>query len=274
MAEVTQLYAKTSSRLGLDAKVFALNLKTVDLCLSVFPWAEFRSAKAAVKVHTLLDVYTEIPDFILIFTGKTRDVNILDEITFVKNVFYVMDLAYLGFARLYKINQVGTFFIVREKKSTKLRRLYSCTTDKTIGVRCDQIVCPAETIAALCKRRQEIKSFSNDQAKPSRPDLFRPYGKRGEAPALAGDSRIFRKTAAIGESSRPFRTRFPRARVEQDDQISLFFIFSLSRINLPQNSDWVRTVSLFFDFPAEWVRTASRVASSALRNDVFPASAS
>jgi len=196
MAEVTQLYAKTPSRLGLDAKVFALDSTTIDLCLSVFPWAEFRSTKAAVKVHTLLDTDAEIPEFILISTGKTHDVNFLDKITFVKNAFYVMDLAYLDFARLYKINEAGAFFIVRAKKNTKLRRLYSRTVDKTTGVRCNQIVrptgistgkkypkklrrvkfydaekrrrfvfltnnfsLPAETIAALYKRRWEIELF-------------------------------------------------------------------------------------------------------------------
>ena len=147
MAEARNLYAEPSKDDKLDAKVYALDSTTFDLCLSVFPWAEFRSTKAAVKMHTLLDTYTVIPDFIRVSTGKTHDVNTLDEITFIKNAFYVMDLAYLDFARLYKINEAGAFFIVRAKKNTKLRRLYSRTVDKTTGLRCDQTVVPAGAVS-------------------------------------------------------------------------------------------------------------------------------
>jgi len=143
MATARKMYDKPSKGDKLDAKVFALDSTTFDLCLSVFPWAEFRSTKADVKMHTLLDTETEIPGFIRISTGKTHDVNILDEITFVKNAIYVMDLAYLDFHRLYAIDQAGAFFIVRAKKNTKLRRIYSHPVDKTTGVRCDQTVVPA-----------------------------------------------------------------------------------------------------------------------------------
>ena len=147
MAEAKKLYDKPKKGDKLDAKVYALDSTTFDLCLSVFPWAEFRSTKAAVKVHTLLDTETDIPDFIRISTGKTHDVNLLDEITFTKNSIYVVDLAYLDFARLYKINEAGAFFIVRAKKNTKLRRLYSRTVDKSTGLRCDQTVVPAGVVS-------------------------------------------------------------------------------------------------------------------------------
>jgi len=143
MVTAKKLYAEPTKGDKLDAKVYALDSTTFDLCLSIFPWAEFRSTKAAVKVHALLDTETEIPDFIRVSTGKTHDVNMLDEITFTKNSITVMDLAYLDFRRLYAIHQAGAFFIVRAKKNTKLRRIYSREVDKTTGVRCDQIVRPS-----------------------------------------------------------------------------------------------------------------------------------
>lgn len=147
MARAKKLYVDSTGPDKRDARIYALDSTTFDLCLSLFPWAKFRVTKSAVKVHTLLDVYAEIPDFIRISTGKTHDVNILDELTFVENSIYVMDLAYLDFTRLHAIHEASAFFIIRVKKNTKLRRLYSHEVDKNTGVRCDQTVVLARPVS-------------------------------------------------------------------------------------------------------------------------------
>ena len=133
-----QLYAKEPMGIELDATVYALDATTIDLCLSLFEWAPFRSTKAAVKMHTLLDLRGAIPAFIHISDGKMGDVNVLDILPIEAGAFYVMDRGYLDFARLYKLHQCGAFFITRAKRGMNARRVYSTKTDRTTGVICDQ----------------------------------------------------------------------------------------------------------------------------------------
>ena len=120
--------------------VFAIDSTTVDLCLSLFPWAKFRKHKAAVKLHTMLDLKTSIPEFVFISDGKMHDVNALDLITILPDSFYVMDRGFLDFFRLFRIHQANAFFITRAKKNLKFIRLYSAGVDKTTGVMCDQTI--------------------------------------------------------------------------------------------------------------------------------------
>ena len=134
------LYSKESFGVELDNMVYALDSSTIDLCLSMFPWAKFRKRKAAIKLHTLLDLRGNIPVFIRITDGKVHDVNVLDDLIIEPGSIYTMDRGYLDFARLYKINASSAFFVIRTKKNTQLRRLYSRTIDKSTGLRCDQTV--------------------------------------------------------------------------------------------------------------------------------------
>jgi hypothetical protein len=135
-----ELYQQENNPVNLKAPVFALDSSTIDLCLSLFPWSPFRSTKAAVKLHTLLNLQGNIPDFILISNGKMQDVNILDYLNFIAGAYYVMDRGYLDFERLYTLNQSKAFFVTRAKRNTKLTRRYSRPVDKSTGVQCDQVV--------------------------------------------------------------------------------------------------------------------------------------
>jgi transposase len=134
------LYAQEPSVLEIDASVYALDSTTIDLCLSLFEWAPFRSAKAAIKLHTLLDLRGAIPAFIHISDGKLHDVNVLDILPVEAGAFYVMDRGYVDFARLYAMHQVGAFFVTRAKVGMDARRVYSTSTDRNTGVICDQRV--------------------------------------------------------------------------------------------------------------------------------------
>jgi len=134
------LYADDEFGVELDETVYALDASTIDLCLSLFPWARFRKTKGAVKLHTLLDLRGCIPTFISITDGKVHDVNILDQLIPEPGAFYVMDRGYLDFRRLYILDQCMAFFIIRSKVNTKFRRLYSRTIDKDLGLRCDQTI--------------------------------------------------------------------------------------------------------------------------------------
>jgi len=134
------LYAGEDLGLDLDNTIYALDSTTIDLCLSVFPWAHFRSAKAAVKLHTLLDLRGNIPTFIHISDGKLHDVNILDTLIPEAGAFYIMDRGYVDFARLYFLAQCLAFFVIRAKSNLQFRRLYSRPVDKSTGLRCDQTV--------------------------------------------------------------------------------------------------------------------------------------
>jgi transposase len=135
-----EYYRQDSNPVNLKASVFALDSTTIDLCLSLFPWSPFRSTKAAVKLHTLLNLQGNIPDFILISDGKMHDVNVLDYLNFIAGAYYVMDRGYLDFERLYKLNQAKAFFVTRAKRNTKLTRRYSHPVDKSTGIQCDQVV--------------------------------------------------------------------------------------------------------------------------------------
>jgi hypothetical protein len=128
------LHAEDPSGLGLDHALYALDSTTIDLCLSLFPWAKFRKQKAAVKMHTLLDLQGNIPTFISITAGKVHDVNILDEIVLETGAFYVMDRAYVDFERLYVFTLGAAFFVVRTKSNILLQRRYSRPVDKATGL--------------------------------------------------------------------------------------------------------------------------------------------
>ena len=135
-----KLYASDALDVGLDNTVYALDSSTVDLCLSLFDWAPFRSTKAAIKLHTLLDLRGAIPAFIHISDGKLHDVNVLDMLTFEAGAFYVMDRGYVDFERLYALHQAGAFFVTRAKSPMDARRVYSTPTERDTGVICDQRV--------------------------------------------------------------------------------------------------------------------------------------
>ena len=134
------LYARDPIGVDLDQSLYALDSTTIDLCLSLFPWAKFRRHKAAVKMHTLLDLRGNIPTFIRITDGKVHDVNILDEIGPEPGAFYVMDRAYVDFERLFVFTLCSSFFVVRTKKNILLQRRYSHPVDKSTGLRSDQTV--------------------------------------------------------------------------------------------------------------------------------------
>jgi Transposase DDE domain/Domain of unknown function (DUF4372) len=135
-----RLYAADRLELELDNTVYALDSTVIDLCLSVFPWAHFHPTKAAVKMHTLLDLRGNIPSFIHLSNGKLHDVNALDLLLPEPGAFYVMDRGYLDFARLYALHQAGAFYVTRAKSNFDLRRLYSAPTDRSTGVICDQTI--------------------------------------------------------------------------------------------------------------------------------------
>jgi hypothetical protein len=134
------LYASDPIGVELDQSLYALDSTTIDLCLSLFPWAKFRKHKAAVKMHTLLDLHGNIPTFISITDGKVHDVNILDEILPEAGAIYVMDRGYIDFERLYVFTLSSAFFVVRTKSNILLQRRYSHPVDKSTGVRSDHTV--------------------------------------------------------------------------------------------------------------------------------------
>jgi len=135
-----ELYADEEFGVQLKRTVYALDSTTIDLCLSLFPWAKFRKHKAAVKVHTLMDLKGSIPTFIRITDGKVHDVNILDELILEPGAIYIMDRGYLDFARLYTFTQNLSTFVTRTKSNFDYRRLYYRKVDKTTGLRCDQTI--------------------------------------------------------------------------------------------------------------------------------------
>lgn len=134
------LYVDESFGVDLKESVYALDTTTIDLCLSVFPWAPFRSTKAAVKLHTLLDLRGNIPTFIYISDGKMHEVNILDQLLPELGAFYIMDRGFLDFERLYRFHEAGSFFVTRGKANLKVQRRYSHPVDRATGLICDQTV--------------------------------------------------------------------------------------------------------------------------------------
>jgi len=135
-----KLYSTETCLGELNETVYALDATTIDLCLSMFPWANFRQNKGAIKLHTLLDLRGNIPTFIHISDGKLHEVNTLDIIPVEPAAFYVMDRGYLDFARLYALSQAAAFFVIRAKSNLKCRRVYSHPVDRTTGIICDQTV--------------------------------------------------------------------------------------------------------------------------------------
>ena len=136
----SKLYRNEEFGLDLKLSVFALDSTIIDLCLSTFPWATFRKKKAAVKIHTLLNVQASIPTFIIVTPGSVHDVNMMDTVPFEAESVYAMDRAYLDFERLYQIDQLSAFFVIKSKSNTRLRRIYSAPVDKADGVQADQTV--------------------------------------------------------------------------------------------------------------------------------------
>jgi hypothetical protein len=191
-----KLYHNDSIAIELAQPLYAFDSTTIDLCLSIFPWAEFRRTKAAVKMHTLIDLRGPIPTWVAITTGKVHDVKMLDKMPVEKDAIYAMDRGYVDFARLYAIHQQGAFYVVRAKNNLKYKRLYSNPKDKETGVRADQTITlvtqkskkgyperlrrvsyvdkernkrlvfltnnfdiPAETVAAVYKQRWQVELF-------------------------------------------------------------------------------------------------------------------
>jgi len=140
ITQARELYATEDLGLDLSNTVYALDSTTIDLCLALFPWAPFRSTKAAVKMHTLLDLRGAIPSFIHVSDGKLHDVNALDLLIPEPAAIYVMDRAYLDFKRLFTLHQAGAFFVTRAKSNSDLRRVYSAPSDRAQGIICDQTV--------------------------------------------------------------------------------------------------------------------------------------
>jgi hypothetical protein len=138
--EARTLYKGEPFGIELDHTVYALDATTIDLCLSLFPWAQFRRHKSAVKLHTLLDLRGSIPTVVIVTGGQIHEVNVLDQLIWEAGAIYLMDRAYVDFRRLYRMHQSGAFFVTRAKKRFDCRRLYSQRVDKKSGLQCDQIV--------------------------------------------------------------------------------------------------------------------------------------
>lgn len=135
-----RLYQDEPLAIELKQPLFAFDSTTIDLCLSLFPWAEFRKTKAAVKMHTLIDLRGSIPTFVAVTTGKVHDVRMLDVMPVTEDAIYTMDRGYVDFARLYAIHKQGAFFVVRAKDNLRCQRLYSSPKDNEAGIRADQVV--------------------------------------------------------------------------------------------------------------------------------------
>jgi hypothetical protein len=135
-----ELYVDDDFGVELNETVYALDSSIIDLCLAVFPWAKFRQHKAAVKLHTLLDLRGNLPTFLSITDGKYHDVNILDVLVPEPGAFYVMDRAYLDFTRLHVMKECSSYFVIRSKSNTRFRRVYSNPVEKATGILCDQAI--------------------------------------------------------------------------------------------------------------------------------------
>lgn len=148
IAQARTLYANEPLDMELSETVYALDATTIDLCLSMFPWAPFRAHKGAIKLHTLLDLRGAIPAFIHISDGKLNEMNVLDLLMPEAGAFYVMDRGYIDFERLFSLSQLGAFFVIRSKSNLDARRIYSAPTDRATGVICDQTVALAGPLSS------------------------------------------------------------------------------------------------------------------------------
>jgi hypothetical protein len=167
ISQARSLYADEDFGIELKETAYALDSTTIDLCLSLFPWASFRKHKAAVKMHTLLDLRGNIPSFIEITEGTLHDVNILDILVPEPGSFYIMDRGYLDFERLYVFTQLLAFFVTRTKKNTKVRRVYSHPVDRTDGLRYDQTVMlvTPKSLAGYPEQLRRVKYFDAEREK-------------------------------------------------------------------------------------------------------------
>ena len=159
VAEARKLYAQEKPILELDAAIYAFDSTTISLCLELFPWAEFRRKKTAIKLHTLLDLRGNIPSFVLLSQGKMYDVNALDHLPIEAGAFYLVDRGYIDFKRLFRIHQAGAFFVTRLKDNACYCVVESRETKKISGIVCDQIICLTEskTSTAYPERLRRIK---------------------------------------------------------------------------------------------------------------------
>jgi hypothetical protein len=159
------LYRDDEFSLALQQTVYALDATTIDLCLSLFPWAPFRKRKGAVKLHTLLDLRGNIPTVIIITHGLIHEVNMLDELTFEAGAFYLMDRAYLDFSRLHRLHLSSAFFVTRARKRFDCQRLYSAPVDRASGIMCDQIVTLSNPVprAGYPDKLRRIRYFDPQQ---------------------------------------------------------------------------------------------------------------
>jgi hypothetical protein len=163
--QARELYHDDEFSLALQQTVYALDATTIDLCLSLFPWAPFRKRKGAVKLHTLLDLRGNIPTVIIITHGLIHEVNILDQLTFEAGAFYLMDRGYLDFPRLHRLHLSSAFFVTRARKRFDCQRLYSASVDRASGIMCDQIVTLSNPVprAGYPDKLRRIRYFDPQQ---------------------------------------------------------------------------------------------------------------
>lgn len=161
------LYSNEPFGIDLQQTVYALDATTIDLCLSMFPWATFRQTKAAIKLHTLLDLRGNIPTFIYISDGSVHDMNILDAIPIEPGAFYVMDRGYLDYTRLHAISLAAGFFVIRSKSNLRCRRIYSHQIDRATGLRCDQTIVLSGfySLKGYSSKLRRIKYYDADTGK-------------------------------------------------------------------------------------------------------------
>ncbi len=165
--QARKLYIDEAFGVELEDTVYALDSSTIDLCLSLFPWAKFRKQKGAVKLHTLIDLRGNIPVFIHITDGKVHDVNVLDILIPEAGAIYLMDRGYLDFSRLYMLNQNHAFFVTRLKSNTNFKRVYSRPVDKTTGLRCDQTIKQTnpDSLKKYPEHLRRVGYFDQDKAR-------------------------------------------------------------------------------------------------------------
>jgi hypothetical protein len=167
ISQAVELYRDEDLGIDLKNTVYALDASTIDLCMSLFPWAKFRKTKSAVKLHTLLNLQGSIPEFIHISDGKMHDVNVLDVLDICPGAIYVMDRGYLDFERLYTLHQTGGFFVIRSKTNTQYKRIYSHPIDKSTGLHCDQTIrlTGVDTVTTYPEFLRRVRIYDQEQQK-------------------------------------------------------------------------------------------------------------